>query len=76
VSVKPSLEAEMKSVAAVGAFGIVGLIVTKLLWMLMLPILGMFIGFMVLVLKIALIGGLIWLGYSLFKKMVDKPSEA
>ena len=66
----------MKAVATVGAVGIVGFIITKLLWMLMLPILGMFIGFMVLVLKIALIGGLIWLGYTFFRKMTDRPSEA
>ena len=66
----------MKSIAMVGAAGIVGLIVTKLLWMLMLPILGLFIGFMVLVLKIALIVGLVWFGFSMFRKMTDRPSEA
>ena len=66
----------MKSVAMVGAAGIVGLVLTKLLWMLMLPILGMFIGFLALVFKIALIAGLIWLGYSFFRKMTDRPSEA
>jgi hypothetical protein len=66
----------MKSIAMVGAAGIVGLVLTKLLWMLMLPILGMFIGFLVLVLKIALIVGLVWFGFSLFRKWTDKPSEA
>jgi hypothetical protein len=66
----------MKSIAMVGAAGIVGLVLTKLLWMLMLPVLGMFIGFLVLVLKIALIAGLIWFGFSLFRKWTDKPSEA
>ena len=43
----------VKSIAMVGAAGIVGLVITKLLWVLMLPLVGMFIGFMVLVLKIA-----------------------
>jgi hypothetical protein len=66
----------MKSIAMVGAAGIVGLVVTKLLWMLMLPILGMFIGFMMLVLKVALIVGLVWFGFSMFRKMTDRPSEA
>jgi hypothetical protein len=66
----------MKSIAMVGAAGIVGLVLTKLLWMLMLPVLGMFIGFLVLVLKIALIVGLVWFGFSLFRKWTDKPSEA
>ncbi len=66
----------VKSIAMVGAAGIVGLVITKLLWMLMLPLVGMFIGFMVLVLKIALIAGLVWLGYSFFRKMTDRPSEA
>ncbi len=66
----------VKSIGMVAAAGIVGLIITKLLWMMMLPLVGIFIGFMVLVLKIALIAGLVWLGYSLFRKWTDRPSEA
>lgn len=66
----------VRSIAIVGAAGFVGLIVTKLLWMLMLPVLGMFIGFLALVLKWALIIGLIYFGYRMFRKMTDRPSEA
>ena len=60
----------------VAAVGFLGLFLSKLLWMLMLPIVGMFIGFLVFVLKIALIIGLVWLGFSLFRKWTDRPSEA
>ena len=60
----------------VAGFGIVGFFVAKLLWALVLPIVGMFIGFLLLVLKIALIVGLVWLGFTLFRKLTDRPSEA
>ncbi|HEY2804861.1 MAG TPA: hypothetical protein VGI92_03295 [Gemmatimonadales bacterium] len=66
----------LKPLATVAAAGFVGLIVTKLLWLLLLPVIGMFIGFLVLMLKIALVVGLVWFGFSLFRKWTDRPSEA
>jgi hypothetical protein len=66
----------MKPVATIAAVGIVGLIVTKLLWLMFLPLVGMFIGFLVMVLKVALIAALIWAGFKVFQKLTEKPSEA
>ena len=66
----------MKPVISLAAVGIAGLIFAKLLGFLILPIFGMFLGFFFLVLKIALIVGLIWFGFSLFRKWTDRPSEA
>lgn len=60
----------------VAAAGIVGAVITKLLWMLLLPVFGFFLGFLFLVLKVLLIIGLVWLGFSLFRKLTDRPSEA
>jgi len=66
----------LKPIAMLAAAGFVGLFVTKLLGFLLLPLVGMFIGFVLLVLKIVLICWLIWFGISLFKKWTDRPSEA
>ena len=66
----------MKPALSLAAVGIVGLIFAKLLGFLILPIVGMFLGFFFLVLKIALIVGLIWFGFTLFRKWTDRPSEA
>lgn len=66
----------LKPLGFIAGAGFVGVVLYKLLWMLMLPLVGMFIGFLVLVFKIALIAGLIWFGYSLFRRLIDRPSEA
>lgn len=66
----------LKPIGLLAGAGFVGVVLYKLLWMLMLPLVGMFIGLVMWVLKIGLIVGLIWLGFSLFKKMTDRPSEA
>jgi hypothetical protein len=66
----------LKPIGMFAGAAFLGVVITKLLWMLMLPLVGMFIGFLALVLKFALIAALIWLGYSLFRKLTDRPSEA
>ena len=66
----------LKPIVKVAAVGFVGVLITKLLWLMLLPVFGMFIGFVVLSLKIALIAGLIWCGYLLFRKLTERPSEA
>jgi uncharacterized membrane protein len=66
----------LKPIAMLAAAGFVGVFLTRLLGFLLLPLVGMFIGFVLLVLKIVLIVGLIWLGFSLFRKWTDRPSEA
>jgi hypothetical protein len=66
----------VKAIGIAGAVGFLGFFLSKLLWMLMLPVVGMFIGFLIMVFKIALIVGLVWLGFSLFRKWTDRPSQA
>jgi len=66
----------LKPVAQLAAVGVVGILAAKLLGMLMLPFLGMLIGFVLWVGKLALIAALIYFGYRLFRKMVERPSEA
>lgn len=66
----------MKPFVSLAAVGIAGLIFAKLLGFLILPIFGMFLGFFFLVLKIALIVGLIWFGFTLFRKWTDRPAES
>jgi len=66
----------LKPIGMIAAAGFVGVVLYKLLWMLMLPLLGMFIGFLITMLKIGAIVLLVWAGYMLWKRMMDRPSEA
>ena len=66
----------LKPVAQLAAVGIASVLAAKLLGMLMLPLLGMFIGFLFWIGKLILIAALIWFGYQLFKKLTERPSEA
>lgn len=66
----------LKPVAQLAAVGVVGILAAKLLGMLMLPLLGMFIGFVLWIGKLFLIAALIYFGYRLFKKLTERPSEA
>ena len=70
----PLEESMLKPVAAIAAVGIVGAVLFKVL---LLPFVGFFLGFLIWALKIALIVGLIWFGFQLFKKLTnEKGSEA
>jgi len=52
-------------------------VVAKLLWgFIALPVLGFLLGVFFFFMKILLIVSLIWLGYKLFCKLTDRPSEA
>lgn len=58
----------MRPIAQLAAIGAAGVVVFKLLSMLVFPLLGMLLGFLVWAVKIAVIMALIWWGYHLFKK--------
>jgi len=58
----------LRSFGVLAATGVVGLVAIKLLGYLLLPLLGMFLGVVMFALKIALIVGMIWLGWHLFQK--------
>src|SRR5512140_336759 len=64
----------LKPVAALAAAGLVGAVLFKVL---LFPFIGFMLGFVVWALKIALIVGLIWWGFWLFRKWsAEKGSEA
>ena len=67
----------MRSVGVLAATGLVGLIAIKLLGVLLLPLLGMFLGFVMWALKIVLIVALIWFGFQVFQRWShERGSEA
>jgi len=66
----------LKPIVSLAAVGFVGVILYKLLWLALLPVFGFVFGIVAFVLKIALIAGLIWLGFFVFRKVTEKPSEA
>ncbi len=66
----------MKPVATLAAAGIVGVVLAKFLWMLVLPIVGVLTGVLALVFKVALIAFLVWLGFKILNKMTERPSES
>ena len=67
-----------RSVGMLAATGVAGLIAIKLLGYILLPILGMALGLVMWVLKILLIVGLIWFGWTLFQRWThgERGSEA
>ncbi len=56
----------LRAVGVLAGTAVVGFLALKLLGMLLLPLIGMVIGFVMFVLKLALIAGLIYLAYRLF----------
>jgi putative flippase GtrA len=66
----------LKPVVSLAAVGFIGVLLYKLLLVLLLPAVGMVIGFAAMVIKIALIAMLVWAGFWLFRKLTEKPSEA
>lgn len=66
----------VRPVATFAGIAILGAIITKLLWVALLPLVGMFIGFVVFMLKALLIVGLLWAGYKLAQKLMERPAES
>ena len=66
----------LKPIVTLAAVGFAGAIIGRMLFLLLFPLFGMLVGFVALVLKIALIAGLIWLGFVVFRKLTERPSEA
>lgn len=66
----------VRPVLMFGGVAILGVIISKLLWMALLPLVGMFIGFVVFMLKVVLIVALLWAGYKLAQKLMERPAES
>jgi hypothetical protein len=65
----------LRPFALLAAVGVIGAVLYKLLWLLLLPLFGMLIGLAVWVFKLALIAALVFLGYLVFRKLADRPAE-
>ena len=66
----------LKPIVSLAAVGFVGAIVARILFMLLLPVFATLFGFVVLSIKIVLIVALVWLGFFVFRKLTERPSEA
>jgi hypothetical protein len=63
----------LKSLLALAAVGVAGVVVWKLVWVLLLP---MLFGFLALAIKIALIGALVYVLYRVFRSATRPRAEA
>jgi hypothetical protein len=67
----------LRSVGLLAGTAVVGVLALKLLGLLLLPLLGMAFGFVMFVLKLALIAGLAFLAYKIFTSWgQERGSEA
>ncbi len=58
----------LRAVGMLAGTAVVGLLALKLLGLLLLPLLGMLFGFVMFLLKIALIAGIVYMAYRLFRR--------
>jgi len=58
----------MKTFAALTVTGVVGIVLFKLLAALVFPILGLFVGLLVMTVKLALLAAVVFFIYSMIKK--------
>jgi hypothetical protein len=67
----------LRAVGVLAGTALFGLLALKLLGLLLLPLLGVVFGFVMVALKIALIVGLVYLAYKLFRRWgEERGSEA
>ena len=66
----------LKPIVSLAAVGFVGVMLYKLLWIALFPVFGVFIGIVATLLKVALIVALVWLGFYVFRRVTERPSEA
>jgi hypothetical protein len=65
----------LRPVVALAAVGVAGFVAFKLLWLLVLPLLGALVGFAVLAVKIGLIVALILIAIKLFRS-ISRPASS
>jgi len=66
----------MRPLVTLAAVGLAGVVVWKLLWGLLLPLVAVAIGAALFIVKIALAAFLLFLAYKLFQKVVERRPEA
>lgn len=62
----------LRALGMLAGTAVVGVLVLKLLGLLLLPVLGIVMGFVMFVLKLALIFGLAFLAYKLFRRWTEE----
>ena len=65
-----------KPLFAVAAVGVLGFALWKLASLLLLPLVGTVLGFLLTILKFAAIGGLLWLAFRWLTRKKDEGGEA
>jgi hypothetical protein len=65
----------LRPVLALASAAVVGVVLWKLIWLFILPFVGMALGFLVLAFKVLLIVGLVYLAYRLYRKLVGGTVE-
>ena len=65
----------LRPVVTLAAIGAAGFVAFKLLWILLLPLVGAFVGFVALAIKIAIIVALVLIAIKLFRK-ITQPAES
>jgi hypothetical protein len=68
------VEESVRPVLTLAALGVAGFVVFKMLWLLLLPLVGALVGFAVLAIKIALVVALVLIAIKLFKKISEPAS--
>ena len=62
----------LRALGLLAGTAVVGVLALKLLVLLLFPVLGVVLGFVMFVLKLALIFGLVYLGYKLFRRWTEE----
>jgi hypothetical protein len=60
----------LRPVLALAGVAVVGVVLWKLVWLFVLPFVGMFLGLLILAAKVLVIVGLVYLAYRLYRKWV------
>lgn len=61
----------LRPIVTLAALGVAGIVVWKLLWGLLLPIVAVALGLVFTVLKLALVAFLVYVAYRLFQKVMN-----
>lgn len=72
----PRRSVPVRALIGVAAAGAIGVIVWKVLWVMLLPLFAALLGFLMTAFKVALIVGLIYILYRLYRKLTDQPVSA
>lgn len=70
-----SKEIVVRALMGVAAVGVLGVVLWKVLWVMLLPLFATVLGVFITVLKFALIGAAVYVAYRLYRRYVSEPAE-